>query len=199
MRVTRKSLERIKAFRGLRERRIGLANHLAFHGFERLLGRNALEPALQREFFVVGEIEADQNADAATGGFFLLRGVLLFSGRVFLFVARMLRVLGFGLGLGLGLFRALGRFLALETEQKFFSEAGSLHPRIKLVARLLGRFFVGAETENQYRLCHAYSIAALGHACQARSAIFGNYGFSGVMVRQVFAAHAHVDLIRSAI
>jgi hypothetical protein len=196
MRVSGESLQRIKEFRCLRERGIGVANHLAFHGFERLLGRNALEPALECEFFVVGEIEADQNADAAAGGgFFLLRGVLLFSARVFLFVARMFRVLGFSLGF----FRALGRFLALETEQEFFSEAASLHPRIKLVARLLGRFFVGAEIKNQYRLCHAYSIAALGYACQARSAIFGNYGLSGVLMRLEFTAHAHVDLIQSAI
>jgi hypothetical protein len=52
-------IERFEEFGGFREGGIVVADGFCLHGFKWLLGGNAVEPALMREFFVVGEIETD--------------------------------------------------------------------------------------------------------------------------------------------
>ena len=52
-------IERFEEFGGFREGRIGVADGFRLHGFEWLLRGDAVEPALMREFFVVGKVEAD--------------------------------------------------------------------------------------------------------------------------------------------
>ena len=50
---------------------VALANDGGFHGLERLLGGNTIEPALKRKLFVVGEIEPNDYADICVGFLFV--------------------------------------------------------------------------------------------------------------------------------
>jgi hypothetical protein len=126
-----------------------LADNFCFRGFEWFFGRDAIEPALVREFFVVGKVEADQDAHFGAG----LRGValccrLLFGGTWFLGRIR-------------GLVRVVGGF-ALEFQKHFLAQAESLRPTFHFVTSLLRYFFVGAEIENQEVVGHGLCIAKMG-------------------------------------
>ena len=99
--------QRFKQFVSLYELRVTLANDFDFHGLERFLSGNAIEPTLKRKLFVVGEIEPNEHANVRGGvlfvrfgvlptfcGCFFLSGVLPFSGIPFgggMFFRRMFR------------------------------------------------------------------------------------------------------------
>jgi hypothetical protein len=129
-------LQRIEVLSGGFEIGFAGANDFAVHGFERLFGGNAVEPALMRKFFVVGKIETNEQAYAAACVVFAwLSG-------------RLLRSFGVLCSSVAGLFRCF-RFFAVELEKDFLVEAEPLLPAFELVARLLGCFFIGAEIEDQ--------------------------------------------------
>lgn len=147
--------ERIEKIGGFGEGGVGGAEGFATSGFEGVFGGDAGEPALVGELFVIGEIEADEEADAVVrgGGFFFVRGFFLYGG-------------GFGFG---GV--AVGGFFggdAFEFEEDFVAEAEGLFQRFDFVARLLSGRFVGAEIEKQERVGHEDCISGRGCACQER-------------------------------
>jgi len=53
-------VERLEEVGGLGEIGVGGADGFGIDGFEGLFGGDAIEPALVGEFFVIGEIEADE-------------------------------------------------------------------------------------------------------------------------------------------
>lgn len=57
--IGRESVQRVKLACRFRKGFIRGADDLRFDGFERLLGRNALDPAMVGELFVIGKIETD--------------------------------------------------------------------------------------------------------------------------------------------
>jgi hypothetical protein len=140
---------------GLGEGGVGVADGFGLGGFEGVVGGDAVEPAVMGELFVIGEVEADEEADvAAQGGGFLLSvfGILrVFGGGFFLGGGLGIAAVGGGGGVaGAG---------ALEFEKDFVAEAEGLFPAFDFVARLLGGGFVGAEIENQEGLGHEDCIA----------------------------------------
>jgi hypothetical protein len=138
-RLRQELVEGVEELGGLDEGGVGFADDFGFGGFEGLFGGDAVEPALVGKLFVVGEIEANEKADAAGGG-----GIIsLFTLRGFLF--RRGRFCGGGFWLGGGV---LGRIFALEFQEELIAEAEALLPAFELVAGLLGGVFVRAEIEN---------------------------------------------------
>jgi hypothetical protein len=138
----------VKEFRGFGKPRLARADNFGFGGLERFFGGDAIEPALMREFFVVGEIEADQDADFGAG----FGGVGLCAGLLF----RDCRLLGGFLG------RRCVVGFALELQKHFLAEAEALRPAFHFVASLLRYFFVVAEIENQEVMGHGSCIAKFG-------------------------------------
>jgi hypothetical protein len=138
----------VKEFRGFGESRLTLADYFRFRRFEWFFGGDAVEPALVREFFVVGEIQTDEDADfrAGFGGVGLCCGLFLGGRRLFCFCGVRGIVSGF----------------ALEFQEHFFAETESLRPAFYFVAGLLRYFFVGAEIENQEVMGHELCIAKFG-------------------------------------
>jgi len=67
--------QRFKQLVSLCVLRVTLSNNFDFHGLERFLGGDTIEPTLKRKLFVVGEIEANEHANVR-GVLFVRFGVL---------------------------------------------------------------------------------------------------------------------------
>ena len=165
---------------------IRMADHFRLRRFERLLGGYPVEPALLRQFFVVGKIELNQQVDARrwlaisrlSSALFGLglraRGFLLSRGRLLL--PRADFEAGFSSASSVAFpspdscaAPLVPSFLALELQRDLVAQTEGLFPRFEFVPRLLCCFFVRAEIENQNGLRHTSSIAARRQPCQARS------------------------------
>jgi len=68
-------VERLEQFGGLFEFSVWLADDFAVHGLEGVFSRDAVEPALLRQLFVIGKIEPHEDAYVGAGiGFVRLCG-----------------------------------------------------------------------------------------------------------------------------
>lgn len=151
----------VELFHDLVELRLALANDARGSLLERLLGWDAIEPALFGELFVAGEIEADEQAYFAIGRSGFRRSFC---------VLRFLLGFGFAFGFGLFSFGSFGGLLlsfrgglsillgAFELVLQLFIESKGLLPAFEFVAGKLGFLFVGAKIEEEVCVSHKISL-----------------------------------------
>src|SRR6266849_322501 len=167
-----KTLAAVKSFQSFEllvrgfEFRIAVMDDFRRSALERLLGRDAVQPALLGKLFVRGKIQAYEKTDFSIGGcgVFSRRwragfggsglALGLFRGFSFEFLGQSRRGSRFGLGSGLGSC-ALG---TVHLVLQLFVKAEGLPPAIQLVPRLLRLFLVGAKIKSNITMSHESSL-----------------------------------------
>ena len=170
----------LEAFHYHCEFRIAMLDRLRVRVFERFFGRNSRQPAPMRQLLVIGELQAHDQGDTFVNlllwlfrwligvfrsGLLAVFAGLFFGGLAGRFLGRItagfagvwLRVRGRSV---FGLFDGIPKFLAFKFRHHFLVEAEGLLPAVDGAPRLLRRFLIRAEIENQIRLRHAIGISA---------------------------------------
>src|SRR5579859_426394 len=162
-------LQGVELFDYFFESRFALSNDARRRILERLLGRNALEPALLCQLFVPRKIESYKQIHLAIGG---RCGSWRFGSGGF----------GFGLGLRFRLFAFWGIgsllsgfgsafcfvFSAFKLVQEFFIQPKCLFPAFEFVPRELRLLFISAELKQD--ICVRHKISLRRGLCQVKTA-----------------------------
>src|SRR6266849_2957469 len=167
-----KTLAAVKSFQSFEllvrgfEFRIAVMHDFRRSALERLLGRDAVQPALLGKLFVRGKIQAHEQADFSIRGggwFFRRRGARfggsglalgLFRGFPFGFLRRC-RICGEP---RLGMRFSSRAFGTVELVLQLFVKAEGLPPAIQLVPRLLRLFLVAAKLQSHITMSHESSL-----------------------------------------
>lgn len=127
------SVQALETIRRRGEVWITVAYQLGMGVLEGRFRRNPIDPALMRQLFVIGKIQADDHHDiSACAVFFLFRDCMLSFGSLF------------------------GRLVPVELQQQLLIQPEALLPAFNGVARLLSRLFVCTEIKYQKGLGHTF-------------------------------------------
>ena len=148
----------VKVLFGIGEKRISGFDDGGGSALKGLFGRNPIEPALPRKFFVIGKVEPHEELDG-----FGRCG----QGSVWTVLALPFGLVGlFGFaGLG-GVVRRSGSGDAFKFEEEFLVEAVGLLPTLEFVARLLDLIFVFCEVKLNVSVGHEISLRLAGGVSQ---------------------------------